>query len=206
VAVFYKQIGQYPNKIVLVRHYTFGMRSGNHTAQAIANLSKIFRLKGKYFKEARRCLGKSIPSEVLVGVHLRRRDYRTFAGGKFFFSDTDYNAIISHLDKSWNGPVRPRFVLVCEEFVHVRNFGPAKVDYFGPGSIGRDQALLSLCDFILGPPSTFSGWVSFLYDIPRAEIWNPSRYLSWADFNKTSCDYMSISGRDETRGHPDIIA
>ena len=29
---------------------------------------------------------------------------------------------------------------------------------------------MSLCDYILGPPSTFSGWASFMGRVPRLEI------------------------------------
>jgi len=194
LADFYKFVHDSRERVVMVRGNTLYLRTGEADPETASRLRDIFRLKRKHRKKAARKIGLNRSDGPLVGVHIRRRDYRTFVGGKFYYEDDVYRAVISRLDAGWVGPGTPQFILVCEEPVEAKSFPSSRVVFFGPGSVCFDQALLEACNFIVGPPSTFSGWVSFLHGIPRAEIREAKQCLSWSDFRETPYSYISIEG------------
>ena len=104
------------------------------------------------------------PGERIVGVHIRRRDYRVFKGGIYFYELDVFAAYMRRIGELLNGPCR--FVICCEEPFDPFIFADFDVT-FGPGDLIGDLLTLSSCDLIVGPPSTFSGWASFSHSIPR---------------------------------------
>lgn len=106
----------------------------------------------------------------LVGVHLRRGDFREFRGGGFHYSDQIY--------LEWMGQVSDRlgsdsirFVLFSNETLDLEVFRAAGFQVeVGPGSIAQDLYLMARCDLLLGPPSTFSSWASFYGQVPLGMI------------------------------------
>jgi hypothetical protein len=189
---FYNFVESCPQCVVMVQGITLYLRTTEAGPGIIGRLRDTFRLKRKHRKNAARKLEQIRSAGPLVGVHIRRRDYRTFVGGKFYYGDDVYRAFISRLEKEWQGREEPKFVLVCEEPVETNNFLPSRVVFFGPGSVCLDQALLAECDFIIAPPSTFSGWPSLLHGIPRMEMKNSEATLGWGDFYPTAVNYISV--------------
>lgn len=189
---FYEYVLEATSRVILVEENTFYLVADHENEEAAAALKKIFNLKKKYTKECARLFQQCDTTRITVGVHLRRRDYRTFAGGRYFFDNQQYRGFLSQLQSANPYPGKLEFLLVCEEPLEIADFRPLEVKCFGPSSIGVDQALLSACNFIVGPPSTFSGWAAFLHRIPRAEIQSRNQSISWADFKETSCNYISI--------------
>jgi hypothetical protein len=100
----------------------------------------------------------------IVGVHIRRRDYRVFRGGIYFFELEVFTAYMQRIKELLGGQCR--FVVCCEETLEPSIFAGFDVTW-GPGDLVGDLLALSACDFIIGPPSTFSGWASFSREIPR---------------------------------------
>jgi len=49
-----------------------------------------------------------------------------------------------------------------------------------PGTAFEDLCALSLVDIIVGPPSTFSGWASFVGGVPKVEIESAAEQLDMA--------------------------
>jgi hypothetical protein len=49
--------------------------------------------------------------------------------------------------------------------------------HHGPGEPVEDLHALSLCDRLVGPPSTYSAWASFMNAVPRYEIADPAAPL-----------------------------
>ena len=59
-----------------------------------------------------------------------------------------------------------------------------KSDYISKGSWKEDQIILQNCDLIVGPPSTFTMWASYISQIPLIKINSEKKY----DFdNKLIC-------------------
>jgi hypothetical protein len=106
----------------------------------------------------------------LVGVHMRRGDYAQFAKGKYFYSFSDYKIKIEELQGA-AGSIRLKFVLCSNEDIDASNFGNLDV-VKGPGRAVEDMYALSKCDYIMGPPSTFTLWASFYGKKPLYQIRN----------------------------------
>jgi hypothetical protein len=120
------------------------------------------------------------PTVTLVGVHLRRGDYSKFAGGRYFYSNDEYKQLMRQVAPLSNeGTVR--FVLCSNEKVDLSEFFEFDV-VAGPGHMIEDLYVLSGCDLILGPPSTFSMWASFYGQTPYCMISDPQEHISIDSF------------------------
>jgi hypothetical protein len=131
------------------------------------NLVRYHEVIARYFKpiasirnavEALISAVRDLGDEV-IGVHIRQGDYRNWKNGVHYFELEQYAHWMreaSQLDTS-----RKSVFLVCAS-------DPVKISCLhglevvqGPGSVIGDLHALSLCDRIMGPPSTFSTWASF---------------------------------------------
>ncbi len=107
---------------------------------------------------------------LTVGVHVRRGDYKTYFGGKWYFDDETYWDAIQqiHIQLMNLGEAKHRF-LVCsnepfaikDEMVEMFQIKP-----LSPSDCMTDLYALSRCDYIIGPPSTFSQWSSYYGHVP----------------------------------------
>ena len=117
---------------------------------------------------------------VLVGVHVRRGDYRRFMGGRFLHSLSDYAGLMGHVAGELRGRA-VRFVVCSDEALDLSVFRPLEV-VPGPGSPLRDLYALAGCDLLVAPPSTFSMWASFYGGVPLYQVADPSIRPSLGDF------------------------
>jgi hypothetical protein len=101
---------------------------------------------------------------VLVGIHIRRGDYRKFEGGIYCFEDEEYKMYMEKFQKLIF-PQRVKFIICSNEKIVLENFVPTNA-VAGLGHLVEDLYLLSLCDYIIGPPSTYSQWASFYGRVP----------------------------------------
>lgn len=106
---------------------------------------------------------------TVVGVHVRRGDYRQFHGGKFLFELVDWVRLMnSFLEGESDNSVA--FVLVSDESIPCDELSSLgfKGDAFKMpnGNAFEDMALLSRCDLVMGVPSTFSWCAAFLGNRP----------------------------------------
>jgi hypothetical protein len=118
-------------------------------------------------------------AELLVGVHRRRGDYASWNDGRFLFSDTEYGRVMARAARALGGDAS--FLVCSDEGVDPGAFGDLRVTP-GPGSPVVDLHVLALCDFIIGPPSTFSAWASFMGRVPRYELHDPDAPVTRESF------------------------
>jgi hypothetical protein len=103
-------------------------------------------------------------ADVVVGVHIRHGDYRTWNGGKCFFPASQYAVWMKGLAEQFPG--RKVAFFVCSDGPrHEQEFPGLRVG-IGAGSAVGDLCALARCDYILGPLSTFSMWASFYGNKP----------------------------------------
>lgn len=108
-------------------------------------------------------------SPIRLGVHIRRGDYAQWQYGKYYFNDEVYARHINqfatlhqgktvHVYLSTNDPEVSAEVYqqLCPE-VHI---------HLLKGSAPADLYMLSVCDYVMGPPSTFSLVAAMYRDIP----------------------------------------
>ncbi|MBO6167147.1 MAG: hypothetical protein J6P13_02215 [Kiritimatiellae bacterium] len=102
---------------------------------------------------------------VVVGVHVRRGDYKDFEGGRYYYEDDVYERNKKSIgDELVRRGDTPKFVV------------------FPLRSAVEDQWMMSQCDYLMGPPSTFTMWASFMGKVPLGIIRDRSQTLSMADF------------------------
>lgn len=97
--------------------------------------------------------------EVNIGIHVRRGDYIDWANGKYYFDDTVYcNAAINIINLF---PTQKCNFYICSndprinKDLYVQSLACHKV-IFPNGNPGEDLCTLSRCNYIIGPPSSFS--------------------------------------------------
>lgn len=125
-------------------------------------------------------------SKPRIGVHIRRGDYVRWQGGKYYFSDEEYSFVISSFLK--NSGFRDAEVWIVSndkslrQEVYQKNLD-ADV-FFLSGSAAEDLYTLSICDYLIGPPSTFSLMASFYQDIPLYWIHDKTKEVTVESFGR----------------------
>ena len=133
-----------------------------------ATVRRFFRPVAKWREPAEACVAAAREgADRLVAVHMRLTDYAKFNGGAWFYSPEDYRRWMEQTAALRSG--RTRFLLFSDAPIPTEAFDG--LDWRpGPLHPVSAQHAMSLCDAILGPPSTFSGWASFMGRVPRMEV------------------------------------
>ena len=110
---------------------------------------------------------KKTEDKFIVGIHIRRGDYKKWNNGKYYFDDDYYKYFIENLkNKLIRGDKDPFFTVVSNEKINSK----IGMDLFAGGSWKEDQIILQSCELIVGPPSTFTMWASYISKIPLIEL------------------------------------
>lgn len=124
--------------------------------------------------------------EIVVGVHIRRGDYKTWLGGVYYYTDDEYISIMNDLSEQFEKKNKKvKFLLCSNELINHNNFG--KLDCFCiPNTSGeKDLYALSKCNYIIGPPSSYSQWASFVGKVPLNYMISADKKLLLSDFSDT---------------------
>jgi hypothetical protein len=119
-------------------------------------------------------------ADVLVGLHMRAGDYRTFLGGKYYYAPAEYRSLADRTAVLFPGR-RLRFLICSDEPVDPVAF--KGVDFTeGSGDPVEDLVSFSKCDYIIGPPSTYTMWSSFHGRVPLLVVRDPDAALDLSRF------------------------
>lgn len=106
-------------------------------------------------------------AEVLVGIHIRMEDYVRWMDGRYFFEQIVYKSRMDEIAALYPDK-RIVFVVFSNGEIDKRAFTNDKYDVvYSNGTAIVDMILMSRCNLLVGPPSTFSGWASFMGAVPR---------------------------------------
>ena len=117
--------------------------------------------------------------DIKVGVHIRRGDYRGWNNGKYYYEDEVYNDKIERFSNLFKDK-KILFILFSNEEITLkpkRDYIISKCDWY------EDHYLLSLCDYIIGAPSTFTIWASFIGNVPLMHILDRDDKVDLNSFN-----------------------
>ncbi len=106
--------------------------------------------------------------DLLVGVHIRQGDYRNWLGGKHYHPTGEYLKIIRRTDELWQGK-RVRYLICSDEKQDRRLFQELNCAW-GGGNELEDLYAFAACDYLMGPPSTYTMWASFYGSVPLCVI------------------------------------
>jgi hypothetical protein len=130
---------------------------------------------------ARRCVAElRREADTVVGVHVRQGDYRQWRGGKFCFSAERYRAWMQELAQQFPGR-KVAFLVCSDEPRNAGEFEGLRVG-FGPDTPVGDMTAISMCDYIIGPMSTFTQWASFYGGKPMQHLGSAEEHLNLARF------------------------
>jgi hypothetical protein len=175
------------NKINLVRYWDISCTSSLQTHQ-----SKIrhYLLPSKRFvvSAEKAIFNLGTKYECIVGVHARRGDYINYLGGIHYHSWESYlqwaNQTKLILEKKGKKNVG---IVICSDELPPASIQKMKSIHF---SLSKefmvDIHLLSLCNYNLGPPSSFGTWVSWFGKIPRLVLHNNTEITSLEQFGVSS--------------------
>lgn len=121
---------------------------------------------------------------ITVGVHVRRGDYKSYLGGRYYFSDDVYLSFIKKLNYIFSTNNKKVRFLICsnESF----GYSHGNIDIFSIKEADgiTDLYALSKCDYIIGPPSSYSQWASFVGDVPLCILLSDNMDFDISSFSK----------------------
>jgi len=120
---------------------------------------------------------------ILIGVHIRKGDYKNFRGGKFYYDTDVYSCFMKQMqDLLKAGGKQVKFFICSNEPVNeeIKSRFPL-INFTGSDAI-TDLYSLSQCDYIIGPPSTFSQWASFMGKVPLKFMTHKEETIYLSDF------------------------
>lgn len=127
-------------------------------------------------------------SDILLGVHIRRGDYKRWQGGRFYYSDAQYIASIARFLSLKSD--KKVVVVICgndpelDKCRFVSGLPDAAAVVFPDGNPGEDLCVLSRCNFLMGAPSTFSLVASMYHDTPLYWMEHGDAGFTLSDFCK----------------------
>ena len=161
----------------------FGYRSYNLIEKYHGYIRKKYSIKEEL--KDKHLLGvisqQKSEGKVLVGVHIRRTDYKEYKNGKYYYSLAYYKQIIENL-REIIGDHRAYFVLFSDETIHIDLPNCTQ----SQGTWYQDLDNMSACDYLIGPPSTFSCWASYMGNVPLYFIEDVNRTIQINDFKVSS--------------------
>lgn len=127
-------------------------------------------------------INKLIPSnhEIIIGIHIRHGDYKTFEGGKYYYSVDQYKEIMQRISALF--PSEKITFLVCSNSKEIPESLSSMNIIKGTNHELEDLYAFSKCDYLAGPPSTYTMWASYYGDVPLYQVHNPDAVFTIEDF------------------------
>ena len=119
--------------------------------------------------------------ELLVGVHIRQGDYKRWQGGKYYFTTSEYAEIMRRFTATMPGK-RIKF-LICSNEKQDEGIFQGLNHVMGNNHQLEDMYAFAQCDFLIGPPSTYTSWASFYGSVPLFTLNNTSDVFTPDDFH-----------------------
>lgn len=126
------------------------------------NILKKITFKSYDINTINKFFCENIRSKYIVGIHIRRGDYKEYLGGKYYYSDSDY---LEWIRQIYMQEKNISFLIFSNENINIDKFGRNEYPiHIMRGTVGQDLYAMSKCTYIIGPPSTFSMWANYVGD------------------------------------------
>lgn len=146
-------------------------------------LRKLFTPRKIYLQKVDKIFStKRTKFDIIIGVHIRKGDYKTFRNGIFYYSDEVYANFMRRLKAQFDHDRRIGFLICSNSSINISNFSGLDVFQLESPNLIEDLCGLSKCDFIMGPPSTYSMWASFYGEKPMRFLMNRNDKINIKDF------------------------
>ena len=173
------------------------MHDTRYLAQTKRELQHIFRPREAIMQQASRMMADiRQEADIIVGVHIRHGDYKTFYNGRYYYTLEEFHQFMLRIQALYNDR-RVAFFISSNEPFDVSIFEGCRCHRFGKEPSGDilDLYTLSLCDRILGPWSTYSRWASFIGEVPLCFIESKDQQLTDDSFSVVTDFYHFANGK-----------
>ena len=178
---FSRQIDR--KKINLIKHWDISCRNSMEIQQH--KLRDYLCPSNRFVVSAEKIIDELRSKYVcVVGIHVRRGDYINYLDGIHYHSWESYlhwaNQTKKVLEKSGKKNVG---IIICSDEVPPFSVPNNEDVYFSSSNESIvDIHLLSLCDYNLGPPSSYGTWISWFGKVPRLVVYNNTEITSLEQF------------------------
>jgi len=147
-------------------------------------ISNIFSPNKKSINKVLLAFSQMPKESVIVGVHIRRGDYDIFFNGLYYFGNNIYSEYMSQIQAMFDKQNQSVTFLICSnEKIDLANFHTFKTFKIKNANSIEDLYGLSICNYIIGPPSTFSMWASFIGKVPLRFLKYKNEQINLQDFS-----------------------
>ena len=175
-------------RFVLVKGW--GLREYDAFLTYREEIKTLFAFRPGIIKKADRQLPPLKKNVLRLGIHVRRGDYKTWMNGRYYYSDEDFIRIIRSFCTLFSENSIEILIVGNEKKLPQEKYRAALPEpiYFLSGSPSEDLYALSGCNYLIGPPSTFSLMAAFYNDSNLYWIFDKERPLKKELFKKF--DYL----------------
>lgn len=112
---------------------------------------------------------RGIQNKKRVAIHIRRKDYATYLNGMYYYDNSVYKAAMERMLTLLGEDTA--FIVFTDEVEKVHELDDERWTTIISGkSAVEDLTIMSKCDYIIAPPSSFSGWASYAGNVPLYRI------------------------------------
>ncbi|MBD2440641.1 alpha-1,2-fucosyltransferase [Nostoc sp. FACHB-110] len=119
-------------------------------------------------------------TDVIIGVHIRQGDYLQHQNGKYFYNTQAYIKVMASILELF--PAQQVTFLICSNQQQEKSDFQHLPCVFANNHIIEDMYSLAECDYIIGPPSSYSMWASFYGERPLYMIRDINKTVAMTDF------------------------
>jgi len=172
-SVIFKKRGFISSKDILFEH--------EHYSEVWHEIKGIFMPNKQITERIDPLFARMRHNEIIkiVGVHIRKGDYKNYCGGRFYYSDDEYRDYMRQILMLIDGEVY--FFIASNEKINRSKFEEFALADIVNSKPAEDMYCLSKCDYIIGPYSSFSYWASFFNSVPLCTLFK-GRQIKMEDF------------------------
>ena len=176
----WNNIGRSKSRVILFSGFVFHEYMLD-CSSAISEINSFFRPASKYID------GINAPIEnlksrndLVCGVLVRQTDYRSWNDGKYFYTSKQYANFLCSIRNSFSNKTIGFFIATDEEQDEMI-FGDLDC-IIRVGYPLENLYSLSLCDFLVGPPSSYIGWSSLYGKSSLITITSPNEEFNYSKY------------------------
>lgn len=118
---------------------------------------------------------------IVVGIHIRRGDYREWQNGRFNYCDIVYTKAMTRMSSliKMHYDIATKYIIFSNEQVNIES---ELINEISRNTWYIDHKLMSKCDYLIGPPSTFTMWASYIGKNKYLHLYNQENSFELIDF------------------------
>jgi len=121
-------------------------------------------------------------ADIIVGIHIRKGDYKEWLDGKYYYEDDTYESLLAQMEHLL-APRKIKFFIATNGKVSNEITDNHQVFRIQNGNMAHDLYGLSKCDYIIGPPSTFSKWAALVGFVPLYHVYDVNKPVTVEDLS-----------------------